>query len=167
VVNVQGDEPLAPASLNRRLAAALRTSTVIRVATLATVIDSPEELFDPNAVKVVVDRSGHALYFSRAPIPWDRDRFTPGQKPGSLGADYKRHIGMYAYSVDFLNRYKSWQTSDLEQIESLEQLRILWHGERILVIGIDTAPQAGVDTRDDLLRVEQTLRAGWISERVS
>lgn len=167
VVNVQGDEPLVPAILIRRLAAALRYNTVTRVATLATVIDSPEELFDPNAVKVVVDHGGYALYFSRAPIPWDRDRFSPGQKPRSLVADYKRHIGMYAYSVDFLNRYKGWSVSDLEQVESLEQLRILWHGERILVIGIDTAPEAGVDTRDDLVRVEQALRNGWASERDS
>ncbi|MGH8547400.1 MAG: 3-deoxy-manno-octulosonate cytidylyltransferase [Methylococcales bacterium] len=167
VVNVQGDEPLVPAPTIRRLAAALKYSTISRVATLATAIDSPEELFDPNAVKVVVDRSGHALYFSRAPIPWDSDRFNPIQKPRSLAADYQRHIGMYAYSVEFLNRYKDWQTSDLEQIESLEQLRILWHGERILVIRIETAPEAGVDTRDDLIRVEEALRAGLTSERDS
>jgi 3-deoxy-manno-octulosonate cytidylyltransferase (CMP-KDO synthetase) len=158
VVNLQGDEPLVPAATIRTLAAALQSGATACVATLATAINRPDELFDPNAVKVVVDRLGHALYFSRAPIPWDRDRFIPGQKPGSLDADYQRHIGMYAYSVGFLNRYKSWATSDLEQIESLEQLRILWQGERILVIRVETAPEAGVDTREDLIRVDEALR---------
>ncbi len=160
VVNLQGDEPLVPAATIRRLAAALKSSSSARVATLAIAIDRPEELFDPNAVKVVLDRYGHALYFSRAPIPWDRDRFFPDRHPQSLAAGYKRHIGMYAYAVDFLNRYQGWPSGDLEQTESLEQLRILWHGERILVVMLETAPQAGVDTRDDLARVEKALHSG-------
>ncbi|MCI0667998.1 MAG: 3-deoxy-manno-octulosonate cytidylyltransferase [Methylococcaceae bacterium] len=160
VVNLQGDEPLVPAAMIRGLALALESATSARVATLATAIDSPQELFDPNAVKVVVDRAGHALYFSRAPIPWDRDRFSPWQKPHSLAADYRRHIGMYAYSVAFLHRYKGWPTGDLEGVEKLEQLRILWHGERILVIPVESAPEAGVDTREDLVRVERALRHG-------
>lgn len=156
VVNLQGDEPLVPASTIRQLAAALETATSAQVATLATVIDHSEELFNPNAVKVVVDREGHAIYFSRAPIPWDRDRFGPQLAPALL-TNYKRHIGMYAYSVDFLNRYKNWPTCDLERIESLEQLRILWNGERILVVMVEAAPQAGVDTQEDVDRVERAL----------
>ncbi|MGH8558095.1 MAG: 3-deoxy-manno-octulosonate cytidylyltransferase [Methylococcales bacterium] len=164
VVNLQGDEPLVPASTIRRLAAGLESGTSARVATLATAIDRAEELFDPNAVKVVVDRNGYALYFSRAPIPWDRDRFSPGRRQPALAADYNRHIGMYAYSVDFLNRYKNWQTSELERIESLEQLRILWYGERIVVIPVETAPQAGVDSPEDLARVERALQNGWTAD---
>ncbi len=162
VVNLQGDEPLVPASTIRQLAAVLASGSSARVATLATPISRSEELFDPNTVKVVVDSSGHALYFSRAPIPWDRDRFSPGQPRRNLAADYKRHIGMYAYSVDFLNRYKSWQTSELEQTESLEQLRILWNGDRVFVIVVETAPEAGVDTREDLERVERALCKGRV-----
>jgi 3-deoxy-manno-octulosonate cytidylyltransferase (CMP-KDO synthetase) len=164
VVNLQGDEPLVPATTIRLLATALQSSSNARVATLATAIDQPDELFDPNAVKVVLDRDGHALYFSRAPIPWDRDRFLPGRKPPSLAAGYKRHIGMYAYAVAFLRRYQDWETSDLEQTESLEQLRILWHGERILVVMLAAAPQAGVDSPEDLWRVEQALQNGWSAD---
>ena len=158
IVNLQGDEPLVPAETIRVLAAALMSDQSARVATLATRIVRADELFDANAVKVVIDHNGHALYFSRAPIPWDRDRFVAGVKPDVLTADYLRHVGMYAYSVDFLKRYLDWQASALEEIESLEQLRILWHGEPILVIVIDTAPEAGVDTSNDLARVERALR---------
>lgn len=160
VVNLQGDEPLVAAATIRRLAAALGTESGsgARVTTLATAIDRCEELFDPNAVKVVVDWNGHALYFSRAPIPWDRDRFGPGRQSARLQAAYRRHIGLYAYSVGFLNHYKNWPSTEIEQIESLEQLRILWHAERILVIPVETAPQAGVDTAQDLERVELALR---------
>lgn len=157
VVNLQGDEPLVPAAMVRGLAGALEDCVTAQVATLATRIVRPEELFDPNAVKVVVDHVGHALYFSRAAIPWDRDRFTASEKPRSLAERYLRHIGIYAYSVGFLNRYKNWRVTDLEEIEKLEQLRILWYGERILVVPVETAPPAGVDTGDDLLRVEQAL----------
>lgn len=159
VVNLQGDEPLVPASTISQLAAALESCETAAVATLATAIDSFDELFNTNAVKVVLDCSGHALYFSRAPVPWDRDHFRLDQKLCGSVAGYKRHIGLYAYSVDFLSRYKNWPTTDLEQIESLEQLRILWQGERILVVTVETAPEAGVDNQDDLIRVEQALRA--------
>ena len=158
VVNLQGDEPLVPAATIRRLARALQAAESTQVATLASPIENPAELFDPNAVKVVVDHSDHALYFSRAPIPWNRDHFSPGRIPQNLSHVYRRHIGMYAYSVAFLNRYKSWPISELEQIESLEQLRILWHGERILVVMLELAPEAGIDTPEDLDRVAKALR---------
>lgn len=158
VVNLQGDEPLVPASLICRLATEIESCSTASVGTLATVIERPEELFDPNVVKVVVDNKRHALYFSRAPIPWDRDRFRMENKPCDISSGFLRHIGMYGYSVDFLRRYKNWPTNNLEMTESLEQLRILWQGERILVAIVETAPEAGVDTQEDLVRVEKVLR---------
>ena len=103
----------------------------------------------PSRKQIRLDRHRHALYFSRVPVPWDRDHFSFEQRPRGIVAGYNRHIGIYAYSVNFLRRYKDWSTSDLEQTESLEQLRILWQGERILVVLVETAPEAGVDTQDD------------------
>jgi 3-deoxy-manno-octulosonate cytidylyltransferase (CMP-KDO synthetase) len=127
------------------------------IATLAAQIHDREEIFNPNAVKVVLNKAGYALYFSRAPIPWDRDGFTQSGGTPSGKLPYLRHIGMYAYTVDFLNRYCLWDASRLETVESLEQLRILWHGEAIRVQVVDKTPPAGVDTHDDLMRVEQIL----------
>ena len=157
IVNLQGDEPLMQPQLIKRLAEALAQQTTAQIATLAAPIHDRAEVFDPNAVKVVLDRHGYALYFSRAPIPWSRDAF--GQNDKALPDDYQwlRHIGVYAYSAGFLRRYVNWAASPLESIEALEQLRILWHGERILVVPVDSAPHAGVDTTEDLLRVERVL----------
>lgn len=159
VVNLQGDEPLIPPDLKRRLAVLLAQQDVAEVATLAAPIHSREELFNPNAVKVVLDKDGHALYFSRAPIPWHRDRFTDPAAPIATDFPWYRHIGIYAYSVGFLRRYVAWEPSLLEAIESLEQLRILWMGEKILVLPVDSAPEAGVDTHEDLQRVRERLGA--------
>jgi len=158
IVNLQGDEPLIPPAYIREVAAALAGQQLAGIATLAAQINDPEEIFNPNAVKVVLNHAGYALYFSRAPIPWERDAFTrSGGKPsGKL--PYLRHIGMYAYTVDFLNRYCLWNASVLESVESLEQLRILWHGEAVFVKTVEKTPTAGVDTQEDLLRVEQALR---------
>ncbi|MGR9086700.1 MAG: 3-deoxy-manno-octulosonate cytidylyltransferase [Gammaproteobacteria bacterium] len=157
VVNLQGDEPLIDPSYIRETASVLAGQTRAGIATLAARIGEQEEIFNPNAVKVVLNRQGYALYFSRAPIPWDRDRFTPaGGKPAGK-MPYYRHIGMYAYTVGFLNRYCRWQTSLLEQTECLEQLRILWNGESIAVKVVSAVPPAGVDTMDDLRRVERLL----------
>lgn len=156
VVNLQGDEPLMLPGLIRELAEALAEAKGCGVATLAARIHERDEVFNPNAVKVVLDQAGYALYFSRAPIPWHRDSFA--QTLDSLPVPYLRHIGMYAYSVGFLRRYVAWPASELESIESLEQLRILWHGERVRVLTIDFAPEAGVDTHDDLHRVQQKLK---------
>lgn len=157
IVNLQGDEPLMRPSLVRHVAAALVDQSVAQVATLAVPIQSRAEVFDPNAVKVVLDRNGYALYFSRAPIPWHRAGFV---EAGALLPDnfpYLRHIGIYAYSAGFLRRYAGWLPTQLETVEALEQLRILWYGERILVLPIEDAPEAGVDTEDDLRRVRQIL----------
>lgn len=157
IVNLQGDEPLIPPAAIRAAAEALAGQKRAGIATLAAEIREPEEIFNPNAVKVVLDKSGYALYFSRAPIPWERGAFshTGGIPSGHLA--YLRHIGLYAYTVDFLNRYCQWPPSVLESVESLEQLRILWHGEAVFVKIVNEIPAAGVDTPEDLQRVEQSL----------
>jgi len=154
VVNLQGDEPLMQPGLICQLAEALAGQQTASIATLAAPIDDPSDVFDPHAVKVVLDRHSHALYFSRAPIPWHRESF--GQTDSQAATDYPwlRHIGIYAYSVGFLRRYVRWPASQLESVEALEQLRILWQGERILVVPVESAPHAGVDTEADLRRVQ-------------
>ncbi len=157
IVNLQGDEPLIPSAYIRDVAEVLAGQQQAGIATLAARITNPDEIFSSSAVKVVLNKAGYALYFSRAPIPWDRDTFgLPGVEP-SEKLPYLRHIGMYAYTVDFLNRYCQWEASMLESVESLEQLRILWHGEAIRVAIVDKTPAAGVDTEEDLKRVEQIL----------
>ena len=157
VVNLQGDEPLIPPSLISEVAQALANQKLAGIATLAAKINNTGEVFNPNAVKVVLNKLGYALYFSRAPIPWERDSFklSGGEPSGKI--DYLRHIGMYAYTVGFLERYCAWESSTLETIEALEQLRILWYGEAIAVGVVDKTPQAGVDTPEDLARVSQIL----------
>jgi len=157
IVNVQGDEPLIPAEYIALAANSLAQQTVAGIATLAAEISTIEEIFNPNAVKVVLDKQNYALYFSRAAIPWDREGFQQEKSLLAEQAVYLRHIGMYAYRVSFLQRYIKWQTSVLEKIEMLEQLRILWQGEKILVAKVEKAPEAGVDTQEDLLRVEQSM----------
>lgn len=159
VVNLQGDEPLMRPALIRSLAEALAGQREAQAATLAAPIREPSEIFDPNIVKTVLDRNGYALYFSRAPIPWHRDSFSRSNIHPPEDFPYLRHIGVYAYSAGFLRRYVSWPPSRLETVEALEQLRIFWHGERILVLPVDEVPEAGVDTEADLRRV-QTVLAG-------
>ena len=157
IVNLQGDEPLIPPATIREAASALAGQKLAGIATLAAKIIDSEEIFNPNVVKVVLNKAGYALYFSRAPIPWERDTFAQSGRKPSGKISYLRHIGLYAYTVDFLNRYCSWEASPLESVESLEQLRILWHGEAVLVKVVDKTPEAGVDTEQDLKRVEQVL----------
>lgn len=159
IVNLQGDEPLIPPEYIRDAAEALAGQDRAGIATLAARIGDPEEIFNPNSVKTVLNKDGYALYFSRAPIPWDREQFKSSDGRQKLPAkiDYLRHIGMYAYRVDFLRRYCGWEASPLEAVESLEQLRILWHGESILVKTVAKTPAAGVDTEDDLRRVESAV----------
>ncbi|MEI6542422.1 MAG: 3-deoxy-manno-octulosonate cytidylyltransferase [Methylococcales bacterium] len=157
IVNLQGDEPLIPPLLIREVASALAEQNLAGIATLAANILDSDEIFNPNAVKVVLNKAGYALYFSRAPIPWERDSFGQSAAIPSGRMAYLRHIGMYAYTVDFLQRYCAWEPSILESIEALEQLRILWHGEAVKVKVVEKTPQAGVDTPEDLARVEQVL----------
>ena len=127
------------------------------MATLAVPIDSAEEAFNPNAVKVVMDAQGYALYFSRATIPWDRERFA--QSKESIGDSLLRHIGIYAYRAGFVRRYVTWAPSQLEQIELLEQLRVLWYGEKIHVAVAKAMPSVGVDTPEDLQRVRDSMKS--------
>lgn len=157
IVNLQGDEPLIPSPYIKNVAAALAAQQRAEIATLAAEINDTDEIFNPNAVKVVTDKHGYALYFSRAPIPWCRASFGSPEKVVNTAIPYLRHIGMYAYTVGFLQRYCQWQASPLESIESLEQLRILWHGESILVKTVAETPPAGVDTLEDLERVRRIL----------
>lgn len=153
VVNVQGDEPLIAPALIAATAAAIGPD--VPMATAAHAIDDAAQLFDPNVVKVVLDRSGRALYFSRAPIPWHRDGFA--QERDTLPAGYAalRHIGLYAYRNAFLQAYPMLAPAPLEQAEALEQLRALWHGHPIAVHIAAEAPAGGVDTAEDLLRVRR------------
>lgn len=160
IVNVQGDEPLIPPAIIRQVADNLAAATA-PMATLSVPIKDAEEAFNPNAVKVVTDKDGYALYFSRASIPWDRDRFAASDRiAGSheqIGDHYQRHIGIYAYRAGFIQRYVDWAPSVLEQVEALEQLRVLWYGEKIHVAQALEAPPVGVDTQADLEKVRTFL----------
>jgi 3-deoxy-manno-octulosonate cytidylyltransferase (CMP-KDO synthetase) len=162
VVNLQGDEPLIDPSLLAACAARIRDG--VPMATCAHPILDAADVFNPNVVKVVLDKAGRALYFSRATIPWHRDAFAASGAPDrreEIPAGYAplRHIGLYAYSNAFLQAYPALESSPLETIEALEQLRVLWHGYPIAVHITDSAPPAGVDTPDDLERVRRHYAA--------
>ena len=160
VVNVQGDEPLIPPSLINQVAGNLAAEPLASIATLSEPIDDLETLLNPNAVKVVSDQRGRALYFSRAPMPWPRDAFALSPKQMPLTGDYQRHIGIYAYRVKLLNDFVTWPACALEQSECLEQLRALWNGAYIHVAPADEPLPAGVDTQQDLDRIRALLVAG-------
>jgi 3-deoxy-manno-octulosonate cytidylyltransferase (CMP-KDO synthetase) len=161
VVNLQGDEPLIDPAIVNRVAAELEGDSDAMVATAAHPIESLADFVNPNVVKVVCDARGYALYFSRAPIPFARDAFaalrgkpvTSVSMPDGLPA--QRHIGLYAYRAGFLRRYSALPPAAIEQFEALEQLRVLWSGYRIRVAPVAHAPEAGVDTEEDLERVRR------------
>ncbi len=155
IVNIQGDEPLVSVSDIQTLINTLESQSKADVATISTPITTKEELFDPNIVKVVTDLNQYALYFSRATIPWDRDGFSDNNE--KLANQHQRHLGLYAYRAGFLKRFVSMQDSPIETLEKLEQLRILWNGESIIVASVSSKPTIGVDTPNDLLRVEQIM----------
>lgn len=152
LVNVQGDEPMIPPALIRDCALALTVHEAAAIATLAHPVHDEADFRNPNVVKVVTDKEGYALYFSRAPIPWPRDAFAAGQ---SVPQDMPilRHIGLYAYRASFLGAFGSLAPAPLERFEMLEQLRALWHGYRIAVAVAAEPPGLGVDTPEDLARV--------------
>lgn len=156
VVNVQGDEPLIAPTLIDAVAAQL-CSSVAPMATAAHALHDYADFMDPNCVKVVLDEQQNALYFSRAPIPWPREVMRAGTDTVPADLPVYRHIGIYGYRAGFLQQYAQWPASPLETAESLEQLRVLWHGGRIAVHVTAHAPAAGVDTEADLARV----RACW------
>ena len=157
IVNVQGDEPLIDPALIQRVAALAASDPEAAISTCAAPIGNPQHFFNPNVVKVVCDRRGHALYFSRAPIPWDRDALSDGRQVLPEGTQALHHIGLYAYRVSFLKKFPNLSRGVLESIESLEQLRALEHGYKIAVLKTSTHPGAGVDTQEDLDRVRLIL----------
>jgi 3-deoxy-manno-octulosonate cytidylyltransferase (CMP-KDO synthetase) len=157
VVNLQGDEPLAPPSGIRTVAECLASGSA-PMATLATPIETAQELFDPNCVKVVASLDGHALYFSRAPMPWARDAFARTRDVLPAGLTHLRHIGIYAYRAGFLRTFAGLAPTPAERAEALEQLRALEHGHRIAVRLAQEPFPAGVDTAADLARVDALLR---------
>ncbi|PXZ05976.1 3-deoxy-manno-octulosonate cytidylyltransferase [Gilliamella apicola] len=160
IVNVQGDEPLIPPIIIDQVAENL-VNYKTGMATLAVPINSIEEAFNTGAVKVVMDKDGYALYFSRATIPWERDRFAKLNDQGKIdeiGEFYLRHIGIYAYRAGFIRQYIQWKPSALEQIEMLEQLRVLWYGEKIHVAVAKEPPAIGVDTQEDLQKVRALFK---------
>lgn len=160
IVNIQGDEPLIPPVIVHQVAENLAKFKV-NMATLAVKIHDAEELFNPNVVKVVTDKEGYVLYFSRSVIPYDRDQFMGLQDitKATLAEVYLRHIGLYAYRAGFIKKYVQWAPTQLENLEKLEQLRVLWNGERIHVELAKEVPAVGVDTAEDLEKVRSILAA--------
>jgi 3-deoxy-manno-octulosonate cytidylyltransferase (CMP-KDO synthetase) len=158
VVNLQGDEPLVPPQLLDQVANNLARYTQASMSTLCVRIHDIDEVLNPHAVKVVFDKTGYALYFSRAPIPWDRDdfpdtvtEFTQHKDRLNLHRiDYYRHIGLYAYRAGFIRQYLELESSPLEHVEALEQLRVLYHGHKIHIEAASAEPGLGVDTQEDL-----------------
>jgi 3-deoxy-manno-octulosonate cytidylyltransferase (CMP-KDO synthetase) len=154
IVNLQGDEPLTPPAILLQVARNLRDNPQAGIATLCVRIDDAGELLDPHKVKVVRDARGFALYFSRAPIPWERDVLDV--ESDQLARAW-RHIGIYAYRAAFLHEYAQMQPCQLESLEKLEQLRAMWYGVRIHVDEAQTVPGPGVDTASDLAQVAALL----------
>ncbi len=151
IVNVQGDEPLIPPQVIDQVADNLFSRPAVNMATLAVEITQDEEKSNPNVVKVVLDKDGYALYFSRSLIPFQRELAV------SFDHSYLRHIGLYSYRAKFVKQYLAWQASPLEHIECLEQLRVLWHGEKLHVDIASQQPPPGVDSPEDLKLVQDIL----------
>jgi 3-deoxy-manno-octulosonate cytidylyltransferase (CMP-KDO synthetase) len=154
IVNVQGDEPLIPPAIIDQVASNLAANSQCGMATLSCPLDDPQQLFEASVVKVVADKNGRALYFSRASIPYSRKDFP--NTPSNL-TPWQRHIGIYAYRVSFLQQFVRWAPAPIEQLESLEQLRALWNGASIHVEPAREVPPAGVDTPEDLARLRRLL----------
>lgn len=163
VVNVQGDEPLIPPSIVASVADTLRQHPQADVATCACPIGDSRLLFDPNVVKVVCRHDNLALYFSRAPIPWDRDNPLVNKQLSRQDFPALRHIGLYAYRNQFLQTFPSLTPGPLEKLESLEQLRALENGFSIAVNRSSHPPAPGVDTMDDL----QKVRTIWAQKQTT
>jgi len=152
VVNLQGDEPLTPSELLHQVASNLHHKSTASIATLSTPLIDIEEITDPNIVKVVADIDGYAMYFSRAPIPFNRDA-----KLLCLSNLYQRHLGIYAYRVGFLNEYSQMPQCELETFEKLEQLRAMYHGHKIHIEPALSLPGPGIDTPEDLQKIQSLL----------
>jgi 3-deoxy-manno-octulosonate cytidylyltransferase (CMP-KDO synthetase) len=159
VVNVQGDEPLIPPAVIDQVARNLASHEQAGIATLCEEITTAEELVNANAVKVVTDARGMALYFSRATIPWPREHFREGAA-GMPSGQWWRHVGIYAYRSRFLHQYIAWSPAPLERLEQLEQLRALYHGVPIHVERAVEPVPGGVDTQEDLDKVRARFETG-------
>ncbi len=159
IVSVQCDEPLIPPNSIRQLAEDLAEHDNVRVASICEPIQNVEELFDPNVVKVVLNHRSYAIYFSRAPIPWERETFGEDKSKIKMKGNHFRHVGLYAYRVGFLQDYVDWSDCPIENLEALEQLRILWHGGRIHMFVSKKRMPPGVDTEEDLKKVRALLKA--------
>ena len=159
VVNVQGDEPLLDPALMRRVAVLLAERADAAMTTACHPITAVGDAFNPNVVKVALDRRGYALYFSRATIPWARDAFAADVDRLPVGLPLYRHYGLYAYRVEFLREFPILVPAPIEQFEALEQLRALWHGYRIAVEIAHGTPAPGIDTPEDLLRARAWYEA--------
>lgn len=157
LINLQGDEPMMPPVCMNQVGQALEEDASVKMATLCTPLTDIKELFDPHAVKVIRDINDFALYFTRAAIPWSRDCFNETPRELPKHQQYYRHIGLYGYRAGFIRQYLEWESSDIEKTESLEQLRVLYYGEKIKVITAAIPPGPGVDTVDDLNRVCELL----------
>lgn len=160
VVNVQGDEPRIVPELIREVAGALQQRQQAAMSTACHALHRDVDLFDSNVVKVVLDANGDALYFSRATIPWARDAFAADRTAIPANLPVYRHIGIYAYRCGFLRDYTQLAPPAIERFEALEQLRALWHGFTVAVTITSHAPEAGVDTPDDLDAVRRLFAAG-------
>ncbi len=158
VVNLQGDEPLMPATVIACVAGAVGPG--IDIATAVAPIGTLAEFLDPNCVKALRGAGGRALYFSRAPVPWPRDRIAADGRPAAFAGAW-RHVGIYAYRVSSLLDFADWSPTILEATEQLEQLRALEHGMVVHLVALNEAPPAGVDTPGDLQRVR-----AWLGERI-
>jgi 3-deoxy-manno-octulosonate cytidylyltransferase (CMP-KDO synthetase) len=156
IVNLQGDEPMMPKGLIRAVAENLTQHENVKMSTLCAPITDIETLFNPDVVKVTMNKRGFALYFSRAPIPWERDAFRV--EPREMKGHHFQHIGIYAYRVSALNAFLLWDQSPAGRMESLEQLRILWHGGRIHVLETQEAVPLDVNTQADLDRVRALMK---------
>ncbi len=156
IVNVQGDEPDMPAALINQVASALASDLDAAMATASAVFDDVSQLKDPSVVKVVTDKMGYAIYFSRAPIPWVRS-----EKSSDLAEHAhqraRRHLGIYAYRAGYIRKFASRKSCALENLEKLEQLRGIWHGDKILCVDAVEMPGPGIDTPQDLERARQAL----------
>jgi 3-deoxy-manno-octulosonate cytidylyltransferase (CMP-KDO synthetase) len=159
VVNVQGDEPLIEPALIAEVAAVLARRREASVSTACHALREAREIFDPNVVKVVLDARDLALYFSRAPIPWARDAYAAAERVPPPDMPCYRHIGIYGYRAEFLRKYSTLAPAPIERFESLEQLRVLWHGYRIAVAVMAGESAPGIDTQQDLERVRRVFEA--------
>lgn len=157
VVNLQGDEPLMPPSLLSRVAQDLANHPDAAMGTAMEPITHRDDLQNPNVVKVVGDLNQHALYFSRAVIPWPRQESMLGEGAGLAAGTWHRHIGLYAYRVGFVQQFVNWGPCELEKTEMLEQLRALWHGIKIRLVSVEESVPGGVDSPEDLARVRAVL----------